>query len=155
MGNLIGDLFRQKTASVLLLGYTIYSDTYFAFLSVLAQLFTQTVRPTTMEYSLYSLAGSLLSIVFPLLWLWGNKWVKIRLRSWLIVGYSLALITPFWGSIGISSKVGVGFKVGYSVHACLCDWLRRFSASLGVLYHARGPRIGKLDHQPCLPGRLL
>jgi hypothetical protein len=111
--DLVRDLFRHWNTTILLLGYTIYVDTTFALTSVINQLFTQIVRPSTLEFSLFSLTASLTSVAFALIWFFTHERIGISLRSWLIIGYSLSLLVPFWGSIGISSRTNVGFKVSF------------------------------------------
>ncbi|KAK8064261.1 autophagy-related protein 22 [Apiospora saccharicola] len=85
------DLFRRKNMALLLLSYTIYTDTVFAVSSVTSQLFFTEMKPDALEISLYSLANSFL-------------------ESWLIIGYAMILIVPVWGCIGLSEAVDFGFK---------------------------------------------
>ena len=111
---LVRDLFRHWKTTILLVGYTIYVDTTFALISVINQLFVQVVRPTTLEFSLFTLTASLTSVFFSVLWFFTHERIGFSLRTWMIIGYLIALLVPFWGSIGISSNTNVGFKVSSS-----------------------------------------
>ncbi|KIV89129.1 hypothetical protein, variant 1 [Exophiala mesophila] len=108
---LVKDLWKNKTAALLLVGYTAYTDTTFAQSTVLSQLFILTVKPDIVEFSLYSLSFNAMCIIFSLIWFWIRPRINIRLRSWMIFGYLVNLIPALWGSIGISENVGIGFKV--------------------------------------------
>lgn len=105
------DLWSNKTAAGLLVGYTAYMDTTFAQSSVLSQLFILTVKPDIVEFSLYSLSFNAMCIIVSLIWFWVRPKTPIRMRSWLIFGYFVNVIPALWGSIGISENVGIGFKV--------------------------------------------
>lgn len=52
------DLFRRKNMALLLLSYTVYTDTVFAVSSITSQLFFVEIKPDALEISLYSLANS-------------------------------------------------------------------------------------------------
>lgn len=106
------DLLQRKNMFVLLLSYTIYTDTIFALNSVTSQLYFVEVLPDTLEYSLYSLAGNVFQVVcgmgFYLLQIWRSPF---SLERWLMLGYALILIIPVWGCIGLADNTNFGFKV--------------------------------------------
>ncbi|KAH7031447.1 autophagy-related protein 22-like protein [Microdochium trichocladiopsis] len=105
------DLLARKNMAILLLSYTIYVDTTFALRSVTSQLYFVEILPDTLEYSMYSLAGNLMSLLAQWLFFGVQSWRPVlRLEAWLIVGYALALVIPIWGCIGLSESVGFGFK---------------------------------------------
>ncbi|KAH8878967.1 hypothetical protein GQ53DRAFT_739491 [Thozetella sp. PMI_491] len=105
------DLFRRKNMLVLLLSYTIYVDTVFALNSVTSQLYFAQVQPDTLEYSLYTLASNLFSVVTQLMFYAIQVWrPPFSLEHWLVIGYAMILIIPVWGCIGLSETVSFGFK---------------------------------------------
>ena len=64
------DLLTRKNMAAILVSYTIYTDSTFAVSSVISQLFIAEVRPSTLEFSLYSLAQSLFLMGCTLAFLW-------------------------------------------------------------------------------------
>jgi len=108
----LNDLFRRKNMAVLLLSYTIYTDTVFALSSVTSQLYFAEVKPDTLEYSLYSLAANIFGVVTSLgFYLWQIWRPPFSLEYWLVIGYALILIVPIWGCIGFANNINFGFKV--------------------------------------------
>ena len=112
--------------SALLASYTIYTDCAIAVSSVMTQLFLTELRPGALEYSLFSLAQSLLGLICVLIFFWIRPWVKFRLETWLIVGYMLILVIAAWGYVGFSS-VDFGLKVSllsrcHLTDACAVNW---------------------------------
>jgi hypothetical protein len=98
--------------AVLLLSYTIYTDTVFALSSVTSQLYFAEVKPDTLEYSLYSLAANIFGVVTSLgFYLWQIWRPPFSLEYWLVIGYALILIVPIWGCIGFANNINFGFKV--------------------------------------------
>lgn len=106
------DLFQRKNMAVLLLSYTIYTDTVFALSSVTSQLYFVEVKPDTLEYSLYSMASNFFGVVTTSgFYLWQIWRPPFSLEYWLVIGYSLILIVPLWGCIGLADNINFGFKV--------------------------------------------
>ncbi|KIX01250.1 uncharacterized protein Z518_08975 [Rhinocladiella mackenziei CBS 650.93] len=103
------DLLLRKNMLALLVSYTIYTDSTFTLISIVGQLFVAEVHPSTLEYSLYSLSQSLLSIGCTVAFFVIRPYIRIKLETWLIMGYALILLIPAWGCIGLSS-VDFGFK---------------------------------------------
>lgn len=104
----------------MLIAYTIYTDATFAMSSITSQLYIAEVHPSTLEYSLYSLAQNLFQIGCLLMFLTIFHFSRVRLNAWLFVGYLMILIIPVWGMIGLSS-VNFGFKVGPYDRFQSCD----------------------------------
>ncbi|KAJ9606976.1 hypothetical protein H2200_008987 [Cladophialophora chaetospira] len=102
-------LLRKKNMLFLLAAYTIYTDTLFALASVTTQLFFTEIQPTTLEFSLYSMAGNLFSFAFTLAFFLFQSWARWNMEKWLIFGYALILVIPIWGCIGLAD-VNFGFK---------------------------------------------
>ncbi|KAE9381972.1 hypothetical protein N431DRAFT_16241 [Stipitochalara longipes BDJ] len=130
------DLFRRKNMAVLLLSYTIYTDTSFALNSVTAQLYFAEVKPDTLEYSLYSMAANIFGVVTSLGFYLLQTWrPPFSLEHWLIIGYALILIVPIWGCIGFADNINFGFKVQLSI---LCfasssqSWCRKEAKLSGL-----------------------
>jgi len=116
------DFFQRKNMMVLLLSYTIYTDTVFALSSVTGQLYFIEVRPDTLEYSLYSMAGTIFQVICALsFYLWQIWRPPFTLEYWLVLGCALILIVPLWGCIGLADNINFGFKVAipsitYEIH---------------------------------------
>lgn len=107
------DLIRRKNMLFLLLSYTIFVDTALALSSVTGQLFFIEVHPDVLEITLYSIANVLFAIFGNLAFLGLQSWKpKLKLESWLIVGYALRVVMPVWGCIGFAD-VNFGMKVMY------------------------------------------
>ncbi|KAK0536740.1 hypothetical protein OC835_001931 [Tilletia horrida] len=112
--DLLNGLRSYPEAFKFLLAYTIYTDTTFAFASVTGQLFTLNVRPSTREFSAYSIVGPATSIfvattfvqVFPVL----QRRLGLTLRWWTALAYGINLFVALWACIGISEHAQVGFK---------------------------------------------
>ncbi|KAG9235081.1 autophagy-related protein 22-like protein [Amylocarpus encephaloides] len=105
------DLLHRKNMLVLLLSYTIYTDTVFALNSVTAQLYFTEIKPDTLEYSLYAMSGNIFificSSAFYVLQIWRPPF---KLEYWLVLGYALILVVPIWGCIGLGDNINFGFK---------------------------------------------
>lgn len=59
---------------LLLISYTAYTDTVFAMSAVTAQLFYATLKPSTLEYSLYTLAQNLFRLIRTLSFYLVQRW---------------------------------------------------------------------------------
>lgn len=103
-------LLRRKNMLFLLVGYTVYTDSLFALSSVTGQLFYVEIKPSTLEFSLYSIAGPIMNGVCSLVFYYLQRWARWNLEKCLIAGYFLILIVPIWGCIGLSA-VDFGLKV--------------------------------------------
>ena len=103
---------RKRNMLFLLLAYTIYTDTLFALYSINSQLYFIEIQPDTFEYSLYSLAGNLYSVVITLIFYVLQLRFQWNLGKCLIFAYALILVVPIWGCIGLAG-VNFGFKVHY------------------------------------------
>lgn len=106
--------------AVLLISFTIYTDTTYAISSVTSQLFVAEVRPGTLEYSLYALASTISGVLCTIAFMWIRPFVPIRLETWLLIGYGIVILIPIWGCIGFAD-VHFGYKVGsLTIHRALC-----------------------------------
>ena len=117
------DLLQRKNMLLLLLSYTIYTDTSFALNSVTAQLYFTEVKPDTLEYSLYTIAANIFILVCTLGFYILQKWRSpFRLEYWLVIGYALILVVPLWGCIGLADSINFGYKVtGFFPRAVYCS----------------------------------
>ena len=101
---------RKKNMLFLLLAYTIYEDTLFAAYSIASQLYYTEMKPDTVGYSIYSLAGNLYSLVCTLAFYLLQRRFHWSLTNCLILGYALILVVPVWGCIGLTGNINFGFK---------------------------------------------
>ena len=106
-------LLRKRNMFLLLLAYTIYTDTLFALYSIAGQLYFIEIKPDTLEYSLYSLAGNLYYFILTIVFYLVQRRFQWDLGRCLIFGYALVLIVPVWGCIGLAKNIEFGFKVGH------------------------------------------
>jgi MFS-type transporter involved in bile tolerance (Atg22 family) len=104
------DLSKRRSMALLLISFTIYTDTLYAISSVISQLFVAEVRPGTLEYTLYALASTICGVICSVGFLWIRPYIPIRLESWLLIGYGIVILIPVWGCIGFAS-VNFGYKV--------------------------------------------
>ena len=114
--------------ALLLISFTIYTDTTYAISSVTNQLFIAEVRPDTLEVSLYALASTISGVVCTVGFMWVRPFVPIRLESWLLIGYGIIILIPIWGCIGIAD-VSFGYKVSSDRHQGLSADVPRSIAS--------------------------
>jgi hypothetical protein len=90
----VKDLANRRSMAVLLISFTIYTDTSYAIGSVTGQLFVTELQPGTLEYSLYALAQTSCGVICSVGFLWARPYVPIRLKSWLLIGYGLVILVP-------------------------------------------------------------
>lgn len=107
---------RKRNMFFLLLAYTIYTDTLFVLYSITGQLYFIEIKPGTLEYSLYTLAGNLYYFILTIAFYLFQRRFKWDLGKCVIFGYALILMVPIWGCIGLAN-VNFGYKV--SSHAPL------------------------------------
>ena len=99
--------------AILLISFTIYTDTTYAISSVTSQLFVLEVLPDTLEISLYALASTVSGVVCSVGFMALRPYVPIRLETWLLIGYGIMILIPVWGAIGFAN-VSFGFKVSFT-----------------------------------------
>lgn len=101
---------KRRNMALLLLSYTIYTDTTYSIASVTGQLYVAEVRPGTLEYSLYALAQCISGVICSVFFLTVRPYIPIKLETWMLIGYGINLIIPIWGCIGFAN-VSIGFRV--------------------------------------------
>lgn len=132
------DLFVRKDLLFLLISYTIYTDAVFALYSVTGQIFFVTIKPSALEYSLYTLTQYIFCVICILaFYLVQQYWRPFSFESCLIVGYALILVVPAWGCIGLAKNANFGFKVRIDRYLELTK-LTRTLAPMGVLRPTAG-----------------
>lgn len=103
-------MYKRRSMTLLLVGYTIYIDTQYAMASVVGQLYYAEVKPGTLEYTLYSLSSTISGVLCSVLFLWLRPITPIRLEVWLLIGYGILALTGVWGCIGFAD-IEFGYKV--------------------------------------------
>jgi hypothetical protein len=106
------DLAKRRSMAILLVSFTIYTDTTYAISSVTSQLFVLEVLPGTLEISLYALASTISGVICSVGFMALRPYVPIRLETWLLIGYGIMILIPVWGTIGFAN-VSFGFKVRF------------------------------------------
>lgn len=106
------DLAKRRSMAILLVSFTIYTDTTYAISSVTSQLFVLEVLPGTLEISLYALASTISGVICSVGFMALRPYVPIRLETWLLIGYGIMILIPVWGTIGFAN-VSFGFKVSF------------------------------------------
>lgn len=107
----VRNLFVRPNAWLLLLSYTVYTAVVFALYSNLFQLFAVVVRPSPLEFSLFSLASSIFSWSSYVIYFFVRRKFEFNLELCLLFGYAFTLIVPVWGTIGMSNQASFGDKV--------------------------------------------
>jgi hypothetical protein len=146
-------LVRRKNLLLLLVAYTVYTDTTFALSSITGQLFFAELRPSTLEFSLYTLAGTLFAIFSILVFFFLQRWAHLLLEPCLLAGYCLLILVPAWGCIGLAS-VDFGFKVRALLDSSLEISLTGLEP-MGVLPPATPDTDFRSHRQPYLSPTLL
>ncbi len=101
---------RYPEAIKFLLSYTIYADSALTLNSVVNNLFNLSVRPSLVEYTVYSLVGSATSVFGATVFLYLFPLPKFTLRQWAIICYTIMLLVCVWCLLGTSDNVPIGFQ---------------------------------------------
>ncbi|KAM0707711.1 hypothetical protein Q7P35_004358 [Cladosporium inversicolor] len=109
------DLSKRRSMAVLLISFTIYTDTTYAISSVTSQLFILELLPGTLEISLYALASTISGVICSVGFMALRPHVPIRLETWLLIGYGIMILIPVWGAIGFAN-VSFGFKLRWEFY---------------------------------------
>ncbi|KAL1413838.1 hypothetical protein Q8F55_001622 [Vanrija albida] len=109
-GSLWKGISRYTNAMLFLFAYAIYNDSHFAFSAVIGQLFNLNIRPSIREYTAYSVAGSITSVIGSVAFMYVFPHSRLSLRQWAMVAFGLAIFTAFWCCLGMSKHVAIGFK---------------------------------------------
>jgi hypothetical protein len=113
-----------------MIAWTVYNDSIFAFAGVISELsplfhigrrfeltlcpignlYNLTMRPSLVEFTLYSITGTLSSILCGLgFWVLFPR-LKFTLRQWSIGCYIVPAVVCLWCLFGLSASSAVGFK---------------------------------------------
>ncbi|WWC89516.1 uncharacterized protein L201_004440 [Kwoniella dendrophila CBS 6074] len=103
-------MWKYPEAFKFLLAWTIYNDSLFAFSAVTGNLFNLIIRPSLVEFTCYSLAGTATSIIGSTAFYILFPRLKYTLRQWAIVFYSIPTIVCLWCMFGLNSNSPIGFK---------------------------------------------
>ncbi|KAF2763360.1 hypothetical protein EJ05DRAFT_496194 [Pseudovirgaria hyperparasitica] len=104
-------LLANPNMLLLLLAYTVYTDTTFATASIIGQLYYSELTPNTLEYSLYSLATYIFFVICTTAFYAAHRRWKFTLEKCFVAGYAIILLVPIWGIIGIARQDAFGYKV--------------------------------------------
>lgn len=96
----------------LCVGWVIWNVSYSNFLSVFALLFRSELGLGTAdaEYTVYSFMSYIVASMGSLTWMWLYPRCGFRMKTWAYGFLAMSIFTNFWGCLGISSHVNVGFK---------------------------------------------
>lgn len=123
-------IWQYPNAFKYLLAFTIYNDSIFAFAAVTGEascfsarslwpaqmmlltgnLFNLSFRPSLVEYTCYSIAGTAASILGATAFYVLFPRLRYTLRQWTIGCYVLVSFVAFWCLLGLSGRSAVGFK---------------------------------------------
>lgn len=92
-----------------LLSFAIYSDSVFAFGTVVGNLFNLSMRPSITEYTAYSVTGTATSIVGSLGFMSLFPRLGISLKRWALMSYAVVIGVAVWCCLGMTS-LPIGFK---------------------------------------------
>lgn len=102
-------LSKYRNAMLFLLSFAIYSDSVFAFGTVIGNLFNLSVRPSMMEFTAYSVTGTATSIIGSLSFMWLFPRVGLSLKKWALISYATVAFCALWCCLGMTS-LPIGFK---------------------------------------------
>ncbi len=114
--NRIFGLFRgiknYPEAFKLCIAWVIWNVSYTNFLSVFALLFRSTLGlgTTDGEYTIYTFMSYIVASIGSLAWMFLYPRTRLGIKGWAYIFLSINLFTNFWGCLGISNNLTVGFK---------------------------------------------
>ncbi|WVW78068.1 hypothetical protein I302_100019 [Kwoniella bestiolae CBS 10118] len=108
--DLFKGIWKYPEAFKFLLAWTIYNDSIFAFSAVTGNLFNLIIRPSLVEYTCYSLTGTLSQIIGSMLFYFLFPRTSLTLRQWSILSYAIPSVVCLWCMFGLNSNSPIGFK---------------------------------------------
>ncbi|KAH3676450.1 hypothetical protein WICPIJ_009106 [Wickerhamomyces pijperi] len=109
---LLKSIKKYPNAFLLCVGWVIWNVTMSNFLSVFVLLFRSTlgIGSSDPEYTVYTFMSYVVASIGSLLWMFLYPRLPIGIKTWAYIFLGISLFTNFWGCLGISSNVPIGFK---------------------------------------------
>lgn len=109
---LVRSIKQYPNAFLLCIAWALWNVTMGNFMSVFVLLFRTTlgVGSSDPEYTVYTFMSYVVSSVGSLCWMALYPQLPLRMKTWAYIFLGVSLWANFWGCLGISDTVGVGFK---------------------------------------------
>ncbi|EQK99450.1 hypothetical protein G6O67_007927 [Ophiocordyceps sinensis] len=126
---LLGSIRRYPNAFKLCIGWVLWNTGYTSFLSLLGALFLETtgIQRGSSVYTIYSFMMVLFACMGSLTWLFAFGHTRLHIKSWAYVFLVVNILCVFWGCLGISDGVSIGYK--HQAEFWVADFLFMSSSS--------------------------
>lgn len=96
----------------LCVGWVIWNVSYSNFLQVFGLLFRQELGlgSSDAEYTVYSFMTPIVASLGSLGWMWAYPRCGLHIKTWAYCFFAVSIFAQFWGCLGISGHVRVGYK---------------------------------------------
>lgn len=107
----------------------LWNTGYTSFLSLLGALFLETtgIQRGSSVYTIYSFMMVLFACMGSLTWLFAFGHTRLHIKSWAYVFLVVNILCVFWGCLGISDGVSIGYK--HQAEFWVADFLFMSSSS--------------------------
>ncbi|QUC19597.1 uncharacterized protein UV8b_03838 [Ustilaginoidea virens] len=109
---LIGSIRKYPNAFKLCIGWVLWNTGYSNFLQLLGALFLETtgIQRGSDVYTVYTFMMVIFACMGSLGWLFSFRYAKLHIKSWAYLFLAVNILCVFWGCIGISKNVSIGYK---------------------------------------------
>ncbi|KJZ71015.1 hypothetical protein HIM_09594 [Hirsutella minnesotensis 3608] len=110
--SLLGSVRRYPNAFKLCAGWVLWNTGYSNFLQLLSALFLETagIQRGSNIYTVYSFMMVLFACMGSLSWLFAFRYTRLHIKRWAYIFLAVNILCVFWGCLGISANVPVGYK---------------------------------------------
>ncbi|GAB0134078.1 Autophagy- protein 22 [Epichloe bromicola] len=109
---LLGSIRRYPNAFKLCIGWVLWNTGYSNFLQLLGALFLETsgIQRGSGVYTVYTFMMVIFACMGSLGWLFTFSKAKLHIKSWAYIFLCVNILCVFWGCIGVSDSVAIGYK---------------------------------------------
>ncbi|KOS20621.1 Autophagy-related protein 22 [Escovopsis weberi] len=109
---LLGSIRHYPNAFKLCIGWILWNTAYSNFLSLISALFLEVtgIRRGSGIYTVNSFSIVIFACVGSLSWLMAFPHIRMHVKGWAYLFLAVNILCVFWGCLGISSRVPVGYK---------------------------------------------
>lgn len=109
---LLGSIRRYPNAFKLCIGWVLWNTGYSNFLQLLGALFLETsgIQRGSGVYTVYTFMMVIFACMGSLSWLFAFGKARLHIKSWAYMFLCVNILCVFWGCIGVSDSVAIGYK---------------------------------------------
>ncbi|KAK2589699.1 hypothetical protein QQS21_012624 [Conoideocrella luteorostrata] len=109
---LLSSIRRYPNAFKLCIGWVLWNTGYSNFLQLIGALFLETsgIQRGSSVYTVYSFTMVVFACIGSLSWLFSFRRTKLHIKKWAYIFLAVNTLCVFWGCIGISDNVTIGYK---------------------------------------------